>query len=256
MPDASVAKVPFIHAVTNSAAVRRKDFLAAAERIMRTLGPLGAIQLRSSEISGRRFHELASQLAPFQEETGCWLVINDRVDVAAAVGAKGIQLASHSLRVDEARAAAPKIPIGISVHSVEEALGAQLDGAAWCVAGTVFETPTHEGREGAKIPFISELAEAVVIPIIAIGGIQPEHIAHLRAAGAYGIATIRGAGWEPQPDRHHTDPSPGKTRLVGAVGAPAGETITRYISAYDWSSERDRQDHSDGERRATGDSAG
>jgi thiamine biosynthesis protein ThiS len=54
---------------------------------------------------------------------------------------------------------------------------------------------------------------------------SPEHIEPLKAAGAYGIATIRGAGWEPQPDRHHTDPSPGKTRLVGAVGAPAGETI-------------------------------
>jgi len=253
---APLVGLPFVHAVTNTAAVRRKDFLSAAGRVMRTLGSLGALHLRSSQISGRRFHELASTLVKLQSETGCWLIINDRVDVAAAVGAKGIQLASHSLRVHEARAVAPDIPVGISVHSVEEAVAAQNEGASWCVAGTVFETPSHEGKEGSKIPFIAELARAVAIPIIAIGGIQPEHIAPLKAAGAYGIATIRGAGWEPQPERHHTDPSPGKTRLVGTAGAPAGETITRYISAYDWSSERGREDHPDGERRATGDSAG
>jgi thiamine-phosphate diphosphorylase len=256
MSSPTTPELPFIHAVTNSAAVRRKDFLATAERVMRALGSLGAVHLRSSEASGRRFHALASALAPLQAETGCWLIVNDRVDVAAAVGAKGIQLASHSLRVNEARAVAPDTPIGISIHSVEEAVAAQADGAAWCVAGTVFETPSHAGQKGSQISFITDVAHAVKIPIIAIGGIQPEHIASLKAAGAYGVATIRGAGWEPPPERHHTDPSPGKTRLVGAAGAPAGETITRYISAYDWSSESGRKDHSDGERRATGDSAG
>ena len=256
MTDAPVTRLPFIHAITNSAAVRRRQFLESAERIMRTLGPLGAVHLRSSEISGRRFHELASQLVAFQADTGCWLIVNDRVDVAAAVGAKGVELASHSMRVREARAVAPDMPVGISIHSVEEAIAAEEDGATWCVAGTVFETPSHEGQKGSQIDFISDVARAVKIPIIAIGGIQPEHIEALKAAGAYGIATIRGAGWEPQPERHHTDPSPGKTRLVGAAGAPAGETITRYISAYDWSSESGRKDHSDGERRATGDSAG
>jgi thiamine-phosphate diphosphorylase len=222
---------------------------------MRVLGPLGAVQLRSSEISGRRFHELASALAPLQEETKCWLIVNDRVDVAASVGAKGIQLASHSLRVHEAREVTAEIPIGISIHSVEEAVAAQEDGAAWVVAGTVFETPTHENRPGARIPFIVEVAHAVKIPIIAIGGIEPHHIEVLKAAGAYGIATIRGAGWESQTQRHHTDPSPGKTRLVGAHGAPAGEMITRYISAYDWSSGKSGEHHPDGERRDPGDSA-
>jgi thiamine-phosphate diphosphorylase len=248
-------KLPFVHAVTNSAAVRREDFLETAERIMRVLGAMGAVHLRSSDISGRRFYDLASHLIEFQKETGCWLVINDRVDVAAAVGAKGIQLASHSLRVHEARAVTPDIPIGISIHSVDEALAAESEGAAWCVAGTVFETPTHENREGARIPFIADVARSVKIPIIAIGGVRPEHITELKAAGAYGVATIRGAGWEREPQRHDTDPSPGKTRLVGAPGAPAEEMISRYISAYDWNSGSSREDHPDGERSGAGDSA-
>lgn len=91
MSDSTADRLPFIHAVTNSAAIRQKDFLATAERIMRSLGLLGAVHLRSSEISGRRFHDLASKLVGFQGETGCWLIINDRVDVAAAVGARGVQ---------------------------------------------------------------------------------------------------------------------------------------------------------------------
>ena len=223
---------------------------------MHLLGPIGAVQLRSSEISGRRFHELASALAPLQAETKCWLIINDRVDIAASVGARGIQLASHSLRVHEAREVTADIPIGISIHSVEEAIAAEEDGAAWVVAGTVFETPSHEHRPGARIPFIVDVAKAVKIPIIAIGGIEPHHVELLKTAGAHGIATIRGVGWDARTQRHDTDPSPGKTRLVGSHGAPAGEMITRYISVYDWSSGNSGEhDHPDGERRAPGDSA-
>ena len=246
---------PVVHAVSNSAAVRRKDFFNTAERIMRALGARGAVHLRSSQASGRRFHELAKTLASLQAETGCWLIVNDRVDVAAAVGAKGIQLASHSLRVPEARAVAPEIPVGISIHSIEEAVAAEVAGATWCVAGTVFETPSHEGAAGSRIPFIGDVARAVRIPVIAIGGIQPEHVEPLRFAGAYGIATIRGADWERGLSVYQTDPTPGKTRLDGTVITSAEEPITRYISAYDWDSESERDHHLDGERRATGDSA-
>jgi thiazole tautomerase (transcriptional regulator TenI) len=246
---------PIVHAVSNSAAVRRKDFLTTAERVMRALGARGALHLRSSQASGRRFHELAQALVTWQSETGCWLIVNDRVDIAAAVGAKGIQLASHSLRVPEARAVAHEIPIGISVHSIEEATAAATAGASWCVAGTVFETPSHAGLQGSKIPFIGDIARAVTIPVIAIGGIQPEHVEPLRYAGAYGIATIRGADWERGMSSYQTDPSPGKTRLAGAASSAARESITRYISAYDWDSGSERDHHPDGERRSTRDSA-
>lgn len=222
---------------------------------MRALGPRGAVHLRTSSTPGRRFHELAQVLADLQNTTGCWLIVNDRVDIAAVVGAKGIQLASHSLRVAEARAVAPDIPAGISIHSVDEAVAAQASGAAWCVAGSVFETPTHPGRSEARVAFIEEVARAVSIPIIAIGGIQPEHVTALRQAGAYGIATIRGADWERRLSMLDTDPSPGKTRLAGSPHRTSEEAIIRYISIYDWDSGSERDHHADGKRRSPGYSA-
>ena len=90
---------PIVHAVTDSNAVMHESFIDRASAVMRALGPRGAIHLRSSRMSGKEFYELAVLLANFQKATGCWLIVNDRVDVAAAVGAKGVQLASHSMRV-------------------------------------------------------------------------------------------------------------------------------------------------------------
>src|SRR5688500_2172326 len=119
---------PIVHAVTDSGAVTHPEFLERATSIMRALGERGALHLRSSRTTGRRFHELALALADVQEATGCWLIVNDRVDIAAAVRARGAQLASHSLRVSEARRVSPHLALGTSVHSVAEAIEAEESG--------------------------------------------------------------------------------------------------------------------------------
>lgn len=240
---------PIIHAVTDSASVMNEWFLVRAEEVMHTLGPRGAIHLRSSRAPGRRFHQVAHALAALQEKTGCWLIVNDRIDVAQAVGARGAQLASHSLQVAEARVAAPALPVGASVHSVEEAVEAEKEGATWCVAGTIFETPSHRGRVPARTDFISILAAAVTIPIIAIGGIGPENVAELLIAGAYGIATIRGVGWDPEIDPKVGDDNLSKTRLPLVSEGGFVDPITRYISAYDAVYGVQRDNHLDGEWR-------
>lgn len=224
---------PVVHAVTDSGTVTQPGFIERARAIMRALGPRGAVHLRSSRASGRKFHELASRLASFQQETGCWLIVNDRVDVAAAVGARGIQLASHSLGIADALAVAPEIPVGASIHSIDEALAAEAAGAAWCVAGTVFETPSHAGREPARIEFVAAVTRAVRIPVIAIGGVQPEDVGELLRAGAHGVATIRGSGWGRSFESSVEGDGPMKTRLPLPSDAPFIEPVTRYISAYD-----------------------
>jgi thiazole tautomerase (transcriptional regulator TenI) len=249
---AGMSEFPVIHAVTDSAAVMRDGFVERASSVMRALGRRGALHLRSSRASGRKLHELAAILAEVQRESGCWLIVNDRVDIAAAVHSFGVQLASHSLRIGEAQLVAPRIPVGASVHSVQEAVDAQEAGAAWCVAGTVFETPSHSGRAPGRVELIERIAKAVSIPVIAIGGIGPEDIAALRSAGAHGVATIRGVGWDRAGEAATGEDDLLKTRLPVSADPGFAEPVTRYISAYDADSAGGRDDHPGGERSAPG----
>lgn len=243
---------PIVHAVTDSAAITHDDFPARALGIMRALGPRGALHLRSSKASGKQLYDLARVLVTFQKGTGCWLIVNDRVDVAASTGAKGVQLASHSIGIADARLVAPDLPLGASVHTVEEAIAAEAAGASWCVAGTVFETPSHVGRGPARVEFIDQVCKAVKIPVIAIGGIRPEDVPSLKRAGAHGIATIRGAGWEHAIEVPVDEDALFKTRAPVLKDDGFLEPITRYISEYDSDSGSGRNDHPDGERSAEG----
>jgi thiamine-phosphate diphosphorylase len=182
--------------------------------------------------------------------TGCWLIVNDRVDVATAVKAKGAQLASHSISVADARISSKDLPVGTSVHSVDEAKEAEQAGAAWIVAGTVFETPSHAGRLPARLEFVETVASAVSIPVIAIGGIKPEDVASLCGAGAHGVATIRGAGWDQAMNPGVGQDNLFKTRLPVRADAGFVEPVIHYISAYDSISRADNQAH--GERSTEG----
>lgn len=252
MSEGAIADFPVIHAVTDSVTVMREDFLPRALSVMRALGSRGALHLRSSRASGRRLHEIATTLAVYQKGTGCWLIVNDRVDVAVTVGARGVQLASHSLTVAEAMLAAPGMPLGASVHSVREAVDAETAGASWCVAGTVFETPSHAGRPPAHAEFMAQVVKAVRIPVIAIGGIRPEDVPAMKQAGAHGVATIRGAGWDRGPEASAGSDNLLETRLPLATETEFFEPVTRYISAYDSDSGSGRNDHPDGERSPPG----
>lgn len=170
----------------------RPDFVDRARRVMQAGGSRVAVHLRVQRIRGRALHELACRLADLQDETTAWLVINDRADVALTAGARGVQLTSRSMSPADARRAAPLLPIGASVHSEDDAKRAVEAGARWLVAGHVFEGEGQPGTGDRGVAFIERLATAHDLPVIAIGGVRPEHIPALRAAGAYGVAAIRG----------------------------------------------------------------
>jgi thiamine-phosphate diphosphorylase len=226
-PTAVAGRVlPVIHAVTVDDIVAREDFISLAAGVMRVLGPRGAVHLRAADVGGHRLFDIAVELAAHQEPTGAWLVVNDRIDIALAAGAWAVQLTSRSLGVVEARhvvhaAAGQTTPlaIGASIHSLEDAraaagAGADAptdDGPAWLVVGHVFATPSHAGEPGRGMSLLRDICAAVSVPVIAIGGVQPGDMPPLLAAGAYGVAAIRGI-W----------------RAVDAEGAAAD-----YLSAYD-----------------------
>ena len=230
---ATPAIVPILHAVTNDEIVGRESFLERARTVMRALGERGALQLRAPRMAqrdSRSFVELALTLAEEQSRTGAWLVINDRVDVALMVCARGVQLTTHSLDVADAvrvvleRAAAcgadPQAGIGASVHSLEEAIAARLAGATWGVVSDVLAAHPSRSDEPESSRSTSDksgpaLLERLVrfsgIPIVAIGGIVPQHVAPLRRLGVRGVAAIRGI-WDADDSER---------------------AVTDYLSAYD-----------------------
>jgi thiazole tautomerase (transcriptional regulator TenI) len=204
LPRPATTGVPLVHAVTSDEIVARADFIDIACAVMGALGARGAVHLRASRAGGARLQQLGEALAAAQKITGAWLVVNDRVDVALAVGARGAQLTSRSLAVGDARRCAHALSLGASVHGVAEGRAAARDGADWLVAGHIFGSPTP-GEPEQGMTFIEGLVAATRVPVIAIGGVQPKHCRVLRLAGVHGVAVIRGIWDAPNAERAAND---------------------------------------------------
>jgi thiamine-phosphate diphosphorylase len=191
----SFLDVPTVHAVTDPRILRDPEFKFKAASVFRALGAAGAVHLRGLGMPVIAVYRLAEFLSPLQTVTGCLLVINDRVDVAIAVGARGVQLRRTSLSLADARRAAgqsaSRVRFGVSIHEPSEASAAVADGAAWVMAGNIHESASHRGRPARGTEFVRAVAATGAI-VIAIGGIRAEQAKALRLHGAHGIAAIRG----------------------------------------------------------------
>jgi thiamine-phosphate pyrophosphorylase len=174
--------------VTDDALVEGRDLVALARAAER--GGATAVQLRLKRASAR---ELADAARRLREAVRVPVLVNDRVDVALATGAAGVHLGPDDLPVPLARRIAPSgFIVGASVGSPEEAAAA---GAAdywgvgpWRVTGTKADAGSPLGPEGLRR--IATLAGS--IPCIAIGGVRPEDVAAVRAAGGAGVAAVSG----------------------------------------------------------------
>jgi thiamine-phosphate diphosphorylase len=185
-------ELPCVHAVTTDEIMLRPGFLRKALGIMRVLGGKGAIHVRSQLLDSPTIYSITLALLELHAQTQCWCIVNDRVDIALACGANGVQLTHKSIPVPDVHTIAPALRVGASVHSPQEAIDAEKSGADWCVAGHVFETPSHPDVPRRESSFIPEVVAAVSFPVIAIGGIRPEHVRSLVHRGAHGVAAIRG----------------------------------------------------------------
>ena len=153
---------------------------------------LPAVQAREKDLGAADLAVLCRRLRELTRAHGARLVVNDRVDVALAVGADAVQRTQASLPVDDIRrVAGPRLAIGASAHSLEDAIDAELRGADWVVFGPVYDTPSKR-RWGPPqgLERLAKAASAVRVPIVAIGGITPERVKDVRAAGATGVAAI------------------------------------------------------------------
>jgi len=179
-----------LYLVTDRAQTAGRDLLRVLEQALD--GGVRAVQLREKDLSGKELFELAEKIRRLCERYNAALLINDRIDVALAVDAAGVELTGVSLPADVARRLlGPEKLLGASTHSLEEARRAQAQGADFILFGPVYFTPSKAAFGAPQgLGALKKILENTSLPVYAIGGIKAEHIAELRGLGVRGVALI------------------------------------------------------------------
>jgi thiamine-phosphate pyrophosphorylase len=176
--------------ITDRTQTKGRDLLWLLEQALDA--GVKAIQLREKDLGDRDLFLLAEKVSNLCQSYRSALFVNERIDIALAVNAAGVQLGHASVPVALARQllGAQKM-IGLSTHSLGEALAAQQQGADFVLFGPVYFTPskaTYGAPQGLNK--LKEVVEKISLPVYAIGGIKPENISDLRRMGVSRVALI------------------------------------------------------------------
>ncbi len=176
--------------VTDRHQTNGRPLVSILQRVFSAAAP--AIQLRERDLSARELVMLAREVQVLTASRRSQFLINDRIDVALALEGVGVHLRSNSLPVLVAREllGAQRL-LGISVHTVEEGLLAQSQGADYVVLGPIYETPSKQMfGPPLGIHTLEKACRLISIPIIGIGGVTAARAREMRCAGAFGAAVI------------------------------------------------------------------
>lgn len=177
-----------LHVLTDARAGR--DAIGVAEQALRAGAPV--IQLRVKGRTDRELYDLGLRLVAACAAHGASCIVNDRVDIALAIGAQGTHLGADDLSVAVVRRiAGPGHLIGGTAREPARAAALVDEGADYLGVGPAFETSTKDGLPAPVGPAgIGAVARAVGVPVIGIGGITIDRVPEVLAAGAYGIAVV------------------------------------------------------------------
>jgi thiamine-phosphate pyrophosphorylase len=156
-------------------------------------GGVDVVQLREKHASARERYELGRELRELTREAGVPLIVNDRVDLAAAIAADGVHLGDDDLPVSVARERLGDAVVGRSVSTVEGAERAVAAGADYLGVGAIFHTATKDTEaEETEIGLeaVRAITDAVDVPVVGIGGVTAENAASVARAGADGVAVV------------------------------------------------------------------
>ena len=166
------------------------DFLKQMERIAEAR-PAGII-LREKDLSEEEYMDLAGKVMKICTRAGVPCILHSFPAAARKLHAEAIHLPLDLfLAMDEGEKASFRV-IGVSCHSAEEAETAEKHGATYISAGHIFDTDCKRGVPGRGLAFLETTCKAVSVPVYAIGGISPENIDAVRAAGAAGACIMSG----------------------------------------------------------------
>lgn len=195
MPDLSLYLVTDRHLSLGRSTV---DIVRAA-----VAGGVTCVQLREKECSTRQFVTEARAVRELLAGTGIPLIINDRLDVALAVGADGVHLGQTDMLIADARrVVGQSMLIGISAECVDDAVRAQAEGADYVGISPVFSTPTKTDTAPALgLDGVARIRAAVSLPLVGIGGIGPGNATEVIRAGCDGVAVVSAIVSAPDPQR-------------------------------------------------------
>ncbi|MEI5909546.1 thiamine phosphate synthase [Bacillus spongiae] len=176
-----------LHLITNG----KQPFVQFIEIARMIDSYIDVFHIREKHLSAKELYEgvdslLKAGISPRK------VIINDRADVAASLGVRGVQLAHHSLPIEVVRATFPNLMIGCSTHSVAEGERAEKGGASFTLFGHIFESTSKPGLQPKGCDTLKAFCAEMTIPVVAIGGITPEKVESVWQQGVSGIAVMSG----------------------------------------------------------------
>lgn len=185
-------------------------------------GGVNVVQLREKDLPAAELYSLVLRVKDVVGNRAL-LLVNDRLDVAMAANVDGVQLGESALPVEAARRiAGESLLLGRSVHSISGALEAESQGADLLTLGTIFPTASHSGVRTGGSELVREVASAVSVPFLGIGGIDASNAGQVIEEGAAGVAAISAISTA-------QDPALAATDLLNAMRAAIVPEAVREI---------------------------
>lgn len=182
-------KAMLLYAVTDRAWIGRQSLYEQVESALK--GGATCVQLREKELSEEAFLAEAVEIASLCKRYGVPFFVNDNVDIAIKCKADGVHVGQEDMDAAQVRQrVGDGMMIGVSVHSVEEALKAVRSGADCLGVGAMFSTATKADANVLPKEILRDICAAVDVPVVAIGGIGKTNISQLSGTGIDGVALV------------------------------------------------------------------
>lgn len=182
-------KAMTLYAVTDRAWVGKQSLYEQVESALK--GGATCVQLREKELGEEAFLAEAMELAALCKRYGVPFFVNDNVDIAITCRADGVHVGQEDMKAADVRAkVGPDMIIGVSAHSVEEALEAVANGADCLGVGAMFSTSTKTDVDVLSWETLRDICTAVDVPVVAIGGINKGNLLQLSGSGVDGVALV------------------------------------------------------------------
>ena len=178
-----------LYAVTDRAWVGKQSLCEQVEAALR--GGVTCVQLREKELDEEAFLAEAKEVSALCRRYGVPFFVNDNVDIAIACGADGVHVGQEDMAAAQVRRrVGDGMMIGVSVHSVEEAVEAVKNGADCLGVGAMFSTSTKADASVLPREVLRDICNAVDVPVVAIGGIGKGNLMQLAGTGVDGVALV------------------------------------------------------------------